>query len=160
VAPVKNYGPILVDTSIGSFGEMARAVSLSMIRAHRHAEFDPILFEEMRKDAERTRGEEIDLLYSVNYMDLAPTRKPVRDYDEELKRAAELRDKSAFSWRLKVRKNRAKYYLHAYDGADALQLIADADTAYLAPEEIEAFLWSTEGVLAAAASDDCLDTTR
>jgi hypothetical protein len=160
IAPITHHCPILVDISSGSFGEVARAVYWSMIRAHRHAEFDPMEFEKMRADVERSRGELIDISYFVNYRDLASSSQPLLDSAQEWKRAVELRRESRFSWRLKMEKNPVKYYVHAVNGADGMHLIANSDTCYLAPAEIEAYLWSTENVLVSAAADDRLDANR
>jgi len=139
--------PVRFDLTTGTFSDLTREVQRTARTAHQNGRYQPRELTALLVELGRARRSPVDVLNTFNCL-----REPMRGPDVDP--AGQPRPApSHVTWLDKREVESIKTFLYAHPG-DQISLFAD--TAYLAPDRIEAYLRSIERVLVAA--DDGQDS--
>jgi hypothetical protein len=148
VSPLALPVPVVIDVD-GEFDEVTRRAWRRAIGAYQLSYYDPRDRDELIARVGRERGEEVDIDCYVN-----DRRVLMGEPDGELPTAAQVREalersELTWGWRKDIPGNRM--FLHVMGVPDTADFSLSADTRYVSPAGMEAFVRELETVLAGAA---------
>jgi hypothetical protein len=149
VAPVNQTGLCVADLDVATFAEAAPAVARAMMRAYKHAYYDPTALDALveRVGAERDGGLDIACFFNDRRQD--GRDEPGEVLDADALRAAAVR--GSFRWARRVDEPFERLFVHVDDAPGALRLTICADTRFIPPRVIRAVARGIEAVLVEAA---------
>jgi hypothetical protein len=156
-SPVAQSALCAINVADRTFDEVVDRAWRSLMSAYLNAYYDPAGMADAVAEVGRERGVEIDLDCFFNdrrdearreYTGPAPTRA-------ELLAA---QGKTTFNWGPHSDAPFTRFYVHIVDAPDTVELMTFADTRYLPPDHLSAFLARFEEILVDAAFDPAAST--
>ena len=156
VGPVAQSGLCAIDVAGRTFDEAVERAWRSLMSAYMNAYYDPDRMAAASDELGRERGTPIDIDCFFN-----DHRGPSeREYTGGLPRPAALdaATRMTTTWGPHSELPVPRFYVHVFDVPDAIELVVHADTRYLPPGDIAAFLNRFEEVLVESAFDSTVST--
>jgi len=156
VGPVAQSGLCAIDVAGGTFDDAVERAWRSLMSAYLNAYYDPDRMAAAIDELGRERGAPIDLDCFFN-----DHRGPSeREYTggPPSPAALEAAARMTTTWGPHSALPVPRFYVHVFDAPDAIELLVHADTRYLPPADITAFLNRFEEVLVDAAFDSTVRT--
>jgi hypothetical protein len=157
VSPVAQVSPCLIDVAGISLTDAVRRAARSAMQAYKHAYYDPDRRAELIERVNRERGEEVDISCFFNdrrQQGREQTKGPLAT-DLEIRQAMPA---SELRWITRPGLPQQKIYLDVDDAPGAVDLSLSADTRYLSPPDMVAFIREMEAVAVVAALDPAAGT--
>jgi len=159
VSPVSQNGLCVLDMADITFAESVARAWRSAMGAYKHAYYDPLRQREMIEMIASERGEEIDIGCFVNDRRFQRPLEPAGE--GPLPGEKEVRDalsRSAVTWGFRQDRPTERLILHINDVPGTASLELCADTHYVPPADMEAYLLGLEAVAVEAALDPAAPT--
>lgn len=148
ISPVAQTGLCVIDTA-GSFDDVVERARQSALSAYLHAYYDPDAMTEMIAELGRERGADIDLGCFYNDRRSPDIRDPDRPQATPRDVTAAL-TQTTLDWGPHSPKPWERFFVHVDDTPGVVRILCQADTRYLPPDDIAAFLHHFEATLVAA----------
>jgi Condensation domain len=152
VSPICHHNPCVIDVADVTFNDVITRTWRAAVSAYKLGYYDPAGRDELVRRICRERGEEIDLSCFVNDRRMHSRQEPagLAPTPDDIRAAL---PRSALTWGYQRDIPGEKCYLHLNDVPGTVNYELLADTRYLSPAGMEAFLRGLEAALVAAALD-------
>ncbi|HEX4704846.1 MAG TPA: condensation domain-containing protein [Pseudonocardiaceae bacterium] len=157
VSPISQSALCVIDAAGVTVDETVERAWRGLMSAYLNAYYDPAGMAEAVADIGRERGVEIDLDCFFNDR----RTEARREYSGPAPSRAELlaaQGKTTVHWGPHSDAPFTRFYVHILDAPDSIELLAFADTRYLPPGHLSAFLARFEDILVDAAFDPMAPT--
>ncbi len=158
VSPIAQTGLCVIDVADATFDDAIERARQSAMSAYLHAYYNPDEMTEQIAELGRERGEDIDLACFFNDRrgpdSPEPAGPPTRqDIADALVMTTE-------RWGPYSDTPFERFFVHLDSAPDTLNVLLQADTRYVPPDDMRTFLHEFESVLVAAAFDPATTTRR
>ena len=152
VSPIAQTCPCVIDVAGITFDQAVRRAMSGTIVAFKYAYFKPARIRELLAAVSEERGEAIDLNFVYNDRRLAAPREATAALPEPADVRAAL-DRTTLHWENQSDQVTDFFHVHVRDVAESVSVLVVSDTHYIAPADVEAFLYELEAVAVRAAFD-------
>ncbi|MEV7962346.1 condensation domain-containing protein [Oerskovia paurometabola] len=145
---VIDTSPAAVD---GDFQTVAKRAFGAGLNAYRHAQYDPLVLDDVLERIRTQNGGALDLGYFFNDMRIGRDWSDIPEWDSEPDRLRELAQETEISLVGSWERQDATFFVHTEDATNTCRLFLMADTELIPAQEIEKLLLSMESVVVEAA---------
>ncbi|HEV2373010.1 MAG TPA: condensation domain-containing protein [Streptosporangiaceae bacterium] len=152
VSPVGQSGICAIDVADATFDQVVSRAFRSAMGAYKHGYYNPDQLDALVARVGRERGEELDLECYVNDRRLVNREEP-DGHPPAIDDVREALPHSVMSWGPPLTEPNGSCFLHINDVPGTMNCQLFADTRYMSPAHMEAYLRGFETVTVAAAAD-------
>jgi hypothetical protein len=151
VSPINQAGLCVLDVAGLTVSQVIQRASVASLAAYRWAYVDPVARDRLIKAVSTRRGATLDLSCYLNDRRTRVRERP-GGLAPALPQVVAATPRSTFRWLTDV-PTRERFFIHVENEPNTLAIVLSADTGYLSPADIEAYLWSIEQLAIATLAD-------